>query len=45
MSLIAQLGVNLVQIDLGQGHLIGRIVEIIFEQLKIAFVDFPDQML
>jgi len=38
---VAELGVNLVQIDLGQRHLVGRVVEIIFEQLEIAFVDFP----
>ena len=35
---------HLVQIDLGQRHLVGRVVEVIFEQLEIAFVDFPHQM-
>lgn len=41
---VAQLGVDLIQINLADRHLVGRIVEIIFEQLEIALVDFPDQM-
>ena len=35
---------HLGQIDRRQWHLVGRIVEIILEQLEIAFVDFPHQM-
>ena len=35
---------NFVEIDFSNGHLVPRIVEIIFEQLEIAFKDFADQM-
>mgnify|MGYP000934963740 CR=1 FL=1 len=35
---------DLIQINLTYGHLITRIFKVVFEQVKIAFVDFVDQM-
>jgi hypothetical protein len=43
-ALVTQLGVNFVQVNLTDGHFIRRVVEIIFEQLEVAFVNLPDQM-
>ena len=34
-----------VQVNFADGHFVAGIVEVVFEQLEILFVDFPHQML
>jgi hypothetical protein len=41
---VLQLGMDFCQVDLARWHLVGRIVEIIAEQLEILLVDFPYEM-
>ena len=41
---VAQFGVDLFQVDFCHGHFVAGILEIVFEEVEIAFVDFIDQM-
>ncbi len=41
---IAEFGVNFIQINFTNRHLVGRILEIIPKEIEILFVDFVDQM-
>lgn len=41
---VAEFGVHFVQIDLANRHLVGRIVEVVFEQRKVPMIDFLHQV-
>ena len=42
--LVAQLCMDLVQINFSNRHLVARVLKIVFEQIKVPLVDFIDQM-
>ncbi len=41
---VAQFGMDFVQIDFADRHLVGWVFEVVFEQLEILLVDLVDQM-
>ena len=43
-ALLAQFCVYFVQVNFADEHFVAGIVEVVFEQLEILFVDFPHQM-